>query len=92
MQAYLQTVKSFLPAMLKKNSGHVVSIASAAGYFGCTGLVDYCCSKFGAVGFDESLRCELEAMNKTGIRTTVVCPYYINTGMFSGISIRLISI
>jgi short-subunit dehydrogenase len=39
--------------------GHIVTIASVAGTVGVNGLVDYCASKFGAVGFDESLRMEL---------------------------------
>ena len=51
-----QTVKSFLPAMLKKNRGHLVSIASAAGLTGTPRLADYCASKFAIVGFEESIR------------------------------------
>lgn len=42
--------------MLKANVGHVVTIASMAGVVGSPGLVDYCASKSGAIGFDESLR------------------------------------
>jgi len=84
-------VKSFLPAMLQRNSGHIVTIASAAGFVGTNGLVDYCASKFAAVGFDESLRMELAALGKTGVHTTVVCPYYINTGMFEGIKTRSVA-
>lgn len=86
--SYLQTVKAFLPAMLARNHGHVVTIASVAGLFGVNGLVDYCASKFAAVGFDESLRAELWVSKKTGVHTTVVCPYYINTGMFDGVKTK----
>lgn len=71
--------------MLEKNHGHIVTIASMAGLFGVAGLSDYCASKFAAVGFDESLRNEFAALGKTGIKTTVVCPYYIKTGMFDGV-------
>ena len=46
------TVKAFLPSMIKRNSGHIVTLASAAGLVGVSGLADYCASKFGAVGFD----------------------------------------
>lgn len=46
--------------MLESNKGHVVNIASMAGWVGCNGLVDYCSSKFAAVGFDEALRLELK--------------------------------
>lgn len=77
--------KAFLPDMLEKNHGHIVTVASVAGLFGNAGLCDYCASKFAAVGFDESLRNELVNLNKTGVHTTVVCPYYINTGMFQGV-------
>jgi all-trans-retinol dehydrogenase (NAD+) len=51
------------------------------------GLGDYCASKFGAVGFNESLRMELKAL-KSNVRTTCICPYYINTGMFEGVKTR----
>ena len=84
-----QTTKAFLPAMLEKNHGHVVSIASAAGLAGVNGLCDYCASKFGAVGFQESLHMEMQAL-KININTTVVCPFYINTGMFTGVKTRYI--
>ena len=47
---FLQTVKAFLPEMLEKDHGHIVSIASSAGLVGVNGLADYCASKFAAVG------------------------------------------
>lgn len=75
--------------MLRKNKGHVVSIASGAGLIGVNGLCDYCASKFAAVGFDESLRSELSAQKKTDVFTTVVCPSFIDTGMFSGTKTKL---
>ena len=50
-----------LPGMLARDTGHVVTVASAAGMVGTAGLADYCASKFGAVGFDEALRMELRA-------------------------------
>lgn len=49
-------------------------------------LTDYCASKFAAVGLHDSLTAELKQMNKTGVQTTVVCPVFINTGMFQGVS------
>lgn len=55
---------------------------------GVRGLADYCASKFGAFGFTESLRIELKCTGATGVRTTCVCPYYINTGMFDGVKTR----
>ena len=70
--------------MLLKNHGHIVTISSIAGIFGQAGLSDYCASKFAAVGFNDSLRNELLNLKITGVKTTLVCPYFINTGMFEG--------
>jgi len=36
------------------------------------------------VGFDESVRLELRKLGKLGVKTTVVCPLFIDTGMFNG--------
>eukprot|EP00795_Rhopilema_esculentum_P008576 gene8576-14584_t len=85
--AHFWTTKAFLPAMMEMDHGHIVSIASAAGLSGVNGLLDYCASKFGAVGFQESLHLELKALN-SNVQTTVVCPYFINTGMFDGAQTR----
>lgn len=46
---FLDTTRAFLPGMIQRNKGHVVSIASIAGHLGVAGLVDYCGSKFAAV-------------------------------------------
>jgi all-trans-retinol dehydrogenase (NAD+) len=85
--ALFWTAKAFLPAMIRRGSGHLVTISSAAGLIGVRGLADYCASKFAAYGFDESIRMELRRL-KSGVRTTVVCPFFINTGMFNGVKTR----
>ena len=87
MMAMFWTVKAVLPDMIEANSGHIVTISSAAGIIGATKLTDYNASKFAAFGFDESLRMEFKK-NKMNIRTTIVCPYFINTGMFKGVKSR----
>ncbi|CAG2170293.1 unnamed protein product, partial [Oppiella nova] len=98
------TLKAFLPDMMtstrgttgtdtpNKGYGHLVSVASVAGLSGSVRLADYCASKFAAVGLEESLRLELQCDGYTGIRSTVVCPYFINTGMFAGVSSSIIPI
>ncbi|XP_060926450.1 retinol dehydrogenase 10-like [Limanda limanda] len=80
--------KAFLPQMKEKNHGHIVTIASALGLFSTACVEDYCASKFGAVGFHESLTHELLAEELDGIKTTLVCPYIVDTGMFAGCEIR----
>ncbi len=76
--------KCFMPHMIDTDHGHIVSIASMAGQFGNSGLGDYCASKFAVVGFEESMRYELERLGKKNVITTLVCPFFINTGMFEG--------
>lgn len=81
------TAKAFLPDMIHRNAGHMVTVASAAGLIGVAKLADYSASKFAAVGFDESIRAELQQI-APNVSTTVICPYYINTGMFDGVRSR----
>ena len=85
--AMFWTVKAFLPGMIAANSGHIVTIASASGLVGISRLVDYSAGKFAAVGFTEASRVELKKQNFK-IKTTLVCPYFINTGMFRGVKTR----
>nr|KAF7411036.1 hypothetical protein H0235_013643 [Vespula pensylvanica] len=59
-----QTVKAFLPAMIKSNKGHIVNISSLVGLMGCPVIVDYCSSKYAVIGFSEALQMELDS---TGI-------------------------
>ena len=73
--------------MKRKNSGHIVTIASAGGLVGTPGMSAYSASKFAAIGFEEALRGEIKASGKQ-IYTTLVAPYYINTGMFDGVRTR----
>jgi all-trans-retinol dehydrogenase (NAD+) len=79
--------RAFLPAMVERRRGTVVTVASAAGLVGVARQTDYAASKWAAVGFTESLRAEMRQA-RTGVRTLVVCPYYIDTGMFAGVRTR----
>lgn len=79
--------RAFLPGMLKRDRGTIVTISSAAGLTGVARQTDYSASKFAAVGFTESLRAELRA-DGSNVRTLLVCPFYINTGMFEGVTTK----
>jgi all-trans-retinol dehydrogenase (NAD+) len=87
LMARFWVLRAFLPGMMNSGKGHIVTIASAAGILGVSKLSVYAASKFADVGFDESLRAEFK---KAGIdiKTTVVCPYFIDTGMFKGVKTR----
>ncbi|XP_010964495.2 estradiol 17-beta-dehydrogenase 11 [Camelus dromedarius] len=87
--AHFWTTKAFLPEMMKNNHGHIVTVASAAGHTGVPFLLAYCSSKFAAVGFHKALTEELAALERTGIKTTCLCPNFINTGFIKNPSTSL---
>jgi len=72
-------IKSFLPSMLEKKSGHIVNVASVAASFGLPGIASYCASKFAILGFSEGLKHELKG---TGVGITVVSPIMVRTEFF----------
>ncbi|MDE0884134.1 MAG: SDR family NAD(P)-dependent oxidoreductase [Myxococcota bacterium] len=68
---------AFLPGMIEAGrGGHVVNIASMAGYIQAPGMSAYSATKFAVLGFSESLRAELE-LHCIGV--SAVCPGVINT-------------
>nr|XP_047930417.1 17-beta-hydroxysteroid dehydrogenase 13-like [Anser cygnoides] len=87
--AHIWTTRAFLPAMMDNNRGHIVTVASAAGHFVTSFMVAYCSSKFAAVGFHKALTEELSTLGKDGIKTTCVCPVFMNTGFVKNPRTRL---
>ncbi|EHL02217.1 putative Short-chain dehydrogenase/reductase family 16C member 6 [Glarea lozoyensis 74030] len=53
-------VKEYLPSMVKRNKGHVVTVASMASVVTIASNVDYSCTKAGVLAFHEGLRQELD--------------------------------
>ena len=85
--ALFRVTRAFLPAMIRRGEGHVVTMASAGGLIGTPRLSDYSASKSAAVAFDESLRLEMKSQGHA-IKTTLICPFFVDTGMFSGVHTR----
>ena len=69
-----------LPSMIERKAGHIINIASIAGKVGSANRAVYCASKFGVVGFTESLA---EEVRQYSIRASVICPGSTDT-RFSG--------
>jgi short-subunit dehydrogenase len=80
-----------LPDMLKRNHGHICNITSAGGMLSNPKMSVYAASKWGAIGWSDSVRIELQEM-KSNVRITTVAPYFINTGMFDGVKSPIIPI
>lgn len=89
--APMLVTRAMLPDMLRRRVGHVCTIASAGGMLGNPRMSVYGASKWGAIGWSDSMRIELQA-NKSEVNVTTVAPYYINTGMFDGVKSRIIPI
>ncbi len=89
--APMLVTRAMLPDMLRRGVGHVCTIASAGGMLGNPRMSVYGASKWGAIGWSDSMRIELQA-NKSEVHVTTVAPYYINTGMFDGVKSRIIPI
>ncbi|CAO1384619.1 unnamed protein product [Diamesa hyperborea] len=83
------TSKAFLPDMIESKQGHIVTVSSVTGLLGTYACTDYSATKFACVGFHESLYSELHMHGHDFIGMTLVCPYYIATGMFNGVKPRL---
>jgi all-trans-retinol dehydrogenase (NAD+) len=85
VKGVMHVTRVFLPEMMRQNSGHIINIASAAGHIPNVNQSVYASSKWAVVGWSESVRLELQK-DKYNINVTTVCPSYINTGMFSGVT------
>ncbi len=68
--------KAVLPGMIKKGKGRIINIASIAGKQGESAGSAYCSSKFGVIGFTQSLALEVADKN---ILVNAVCPGPIQT-------------
>lgn len=70
------TCRAVLPAMKQQGSGQIINISSGAGRNGIKQMAAYCASKFGVVGFTESLGLEVRNQN---IRVSVLLPGSVAT-------------
>jgi short-subunit dehydrogenase len=72
----INTVETFLPSMIERESGHVVNIGSIDGIIPIPGQSAYCASKFAVTGLTEVLYYDLKS---NGVGVTLVCPGYVKT-------------
>lgn len=86
--APMHVIHTFIHSMMERNSGHICNIASSGGLLANPKMSVYVASKWSLIGFSESVRLEMEQLNKN-IKVTTVMPYYINTGMFKGVRSKI---
>lgn len=75
--------RAVIPAMMRARSGHVVNIASAAGFVSAPGMAAYNASKAAVISLSESLRVELAPH---GIGVSVACPSFFRTNLLDDFS------
>lgn len=75
-------MRAFLPSMLERGSGHIVSIGSVAGRLAFPGNGAYSASKFGLRGLHEVLSAELKG---SGVRATLIEPAATDTPLWDAI-------
>jgi len=77
-------IQAFLPDMIQRKKGHIVTTASLASYVGTAGLVDYCATKAGVLTLHEGLAQELKHRYKAPfIKTSIIHPIYVRTKLIS---------
>ncbi|SDZ73856.1 NADP-dependent 3-hydroxy acid dehydrogenase YdfG [Arachidicoccus rhizosphaerae] len=83
----LNVIKSVMPYLRDKKSGHIINIASTGGFVGTfPGFGIYIATKFALVGLTESLSAEAKEF---GIQATIVYPGYFRTNFLEKGSIML---
>jgi short-subunit dehydrogenase len=77
-----ESIEAVLPGMLKRGSGHIVGVASLAGYRGFPWMISYSASKAALIAYLEALR---PGLSRRGITVTTVCPGFVRTAMSTGV-------
>jgi len=76
LRAPMLLAKLFLPAMIAKGEGAVINIGSVSGKTGEANGAAYAASKFGLIGFTQSL---YEEVREHGIKVSVILPGFVDT-------------
>ncbi|EPS44067.1 hypothetical protein H072_1958 [Dactylellina haptotyla CBS 200.50] len=83
--AHFWVLKEFMPYIIKQNHGHIVTVASVAGYQAAPQMVDYAATKAAGISFHEGLTLELKhRYNAKKVRTTLVTQGLTRTPLFVG--------
>ena len=82
--APIQITQLLLPHLLERPEAHIVNMCSISGLVAGGRFAAYHTSKFGLVGFTESLRTEY---SRSGIGVSAICPGPVRTDLYSSAEI-----
>ena len=71
--APMECAQAVLPVMLRQQSGHIINVASIEALVATPGSSVYCATKFGLLGYSESIR---RRLRRTGVHVSTFCPGY----------------
>jgi short-subunit dehydrogenase len=77
-----QSIEAVLPAMITRGRGHIVGVASVAGYRGFPWMISYSASKAALIAYLEAVR---PGLRRRGVTVTTVCPGFVRTQMSTDI-------
>lgn len=86
LNATFYCIKAFLPGMLERNSGRIITLSSASGKLPAALNSDYAASKHGVIGLTKALALELGILRKNGVTANALCPGPIDTPMMDAIA------
>jgi short-subunit dehydrogenase len=72
--APIECSQAVLPVMLRQRSGHIINVASIEALIATPGSSVYCATKFGLLGYSDSIRRRLRG---TGVHVSTFCPGYV---------------
>ena len=81
LRGIMLCTRSVFRNMLNQQSGYIINISSGAGKHGSARYGTYSTSKFGVIGYTESLAAE---GRQNGIKASVICPGPVATRMRAG--------
>lgn len=77
-------VQEFLPSMVAKDHGHVITVASVASFACLPGHADYGSTKASALAFHEALKSELRHIYKApNVLTSIIHPNFVATPLLT---------
>lgn len=76
------SIEAVLPGMVERRRGHIIGIASLAGYRGFPWMISYSASKAALIAYLEGLR---PGLRRRGVTVTTVCPGFVRTQISTGV-------
>ncbi len=83
LRAVIHGSREAVRRMKPRGSGHIINVSSSAGKVPVPGAATYTATKWGVVGFSDSLRLELHG---TGVEVSCILPGLVRTDLAAGLA------